>query len=60
VIYRPLTERSSHYFEARMAEQFDAVIHIDRSTALMPLEPIPDWHTGDAPETWPYGDEPLP
>src|SRR5690606_10751227 len=31
VIYRPRTERLSHYFQARLASQFDAVIHIDRS-----------------------------
>jgi erythromycin esterase-like protein len=34
VIYRPRTERWSHYFEARLASQFDAVIHVDRTTAL--------------------------
>ena len=34
VIYRPQTERQSHYFQARVAEQFDALIHVDRSTAL--------------------------
>lgn len=60
VIYRPETERASHYFHARMGEQFDAVIHIDTTTALQPLEPIEDEDLGDAPETWPFGDEPLP
>jgi predicted phosphoribosyltransferase len=29
VIYRPSTERQSHYFRARLADQFDVVIHID-------------------------------
>ena len=43
VIYRPETERQSHYFQARVAEQFDAMIHVDRSTALVPLEPSPQW-----------------
>ena len=33
VIYRPQTERQSHYFDARLAEQFDAVIHLDRTRA---------------------------
>jgi erythromycin esterase-like protein len=28
VIYRPETERASHYFEARLSEQFDAVIQL--------------------------------
>jgi len=37
VVYRPETERESHYFEARLAEQFDAAIFFDRSTALRPL-----------------------
>ncbi len=47
VIYRPETERVSHYFEARLPEQFDAVIHIDRSRALIPLEASVPWHEGE-------------
>src|SRR5207244_2755759 len=27
VIYRPETERGSHYFHARLPDQFDAVLH---------------------------------
>jgi erythromycin esterase-like protein len=52
VIYSPDTERISHYFHARLAEQFDAVIHIDRTHALEPLEP---WSIDEAdlPETYP-------
>src|SRR5205807_4286898 len=38
VIYRPDTERVSHYFQAALSKQFDAVIHIDRTRALIPLE----------------------
>jgi erythromycin esterase-like protein len=38
VIYRPRTERQSHYFGARIADQFDAVIHFDETAALTPLE----------------------
>ncbi len=56
VIYRPATERVSHYFRASLAAQFDAVIHIDRTSALEPLEP---WAAEDAaadlPETFPTG-----
>ena len=37
VIYRPETERQSHYFRARLADQFDAVIHLDRTRAVTPL-----------------------
>jgi erythromycin esterase-like protein len=52
VIYRPDTERASHYFEARLPEQFDAVMHIDETNALEPLE---RWslHEADLPETYP-------
>src|SRR5205807_978536 len=39
VIYRPDTERISHYFRARLPQQFDAVLHIDETHALEPLEP---------------------
>jgi erythromycin esterase-like protein len=54
VIYRPETERLSHYFEARLPEQFDAVIHIDRTLALIPLETTTPWQEGEeAPETFP-------
>jgi erythromycin esterase-like protein len=55
VIYRPQTERQSHYFHARLADQFDALIHVDRSTALVPLEPSPHWYHEEVPETYPSG-----
>jgi erythromycin esterase-like protein len=54
VIYRPETERHSHYFHARVAEQFDALIHIDYTTAVEPLEPSAPWKTAEPPETYPY------
>jgi erythromycin esterase-like protein len=38
VIYAPATERHSHYFHARVAEQFDALVHLDRTAALEPLD----------------------
>ncbi|EFN51234.1 hypothetical protein CHLNCDRAFT_141247 [Chlorella variabilis] len=38
VIYRPRTERQSHYFYASLSNQFDAVIHLDETSALTPLE----------------------
>jgi erythromycin esterase-like protein len=37
VVYRPQTEVASHYFTATLREQFDAVIHIDQTTALQPI-----------------------
>ena len=55
VIYRPETERWSHYFEARLPAQFDAVIHHDRTTALEPLERTSEWDEGELPETYPHG-----
>jgi erythromycin esterase-like protein len=55
VIYRPETERVSHYFKARLSEQFDWMIHIDRTRALEPLERGIRWHHDEVPETWPSG-----
>ncbi|HEY6676973.1 MAG TPA: erythromycin esterase family protein, partial [Terrimicrobium sp.] len=53
VIYRPESERWSHYFEARLPEQFDAVIHLDETSALAPLERTSHWDAGELPETYP-------
>ena len=53
VIYQPLTERQSHYFYASLADQFDAVIHVDESNALEPLELTSEWREGEPPETYP-------
>jgi hypothetical protein len=55
VIYRPHTERASHWFHARLTDQFDAVIHVDRTTALEPLERTALWDAGEPPETYPTG-----
>jgi erythromycin esterase-like protein len=54
VIYRPDTERQSHYFRARLADQFDVVIHVDETRAVEPLERTAAWEQGDLPETYPY------
>lgn len=54
VIYRPQSERESHYFRARVADQFDAVIHIDETRAVEPLERTARWERGEAPETYPF------
>ena len=40
VIYRPATERESHYYTATLREQFDTVIHIDETTAVTSLDPV--------------------
>lgn len=55
VIYRPETERQSHYFHVRPSDQFDAMIHIDETRALEPLEPTSVWIAGQNPETYPSG-----
>lgn len=55
VIYLPRSERASHYFHARLPEQFDAVVHVDETRAVEPLEPTEQWETGEAPETYPTG-----
>ena len=55
VVYRPETERASHYFDARMSEQFDAVLHFDETRAVEPLERTVEWETGEVAETFPSG-----
>ena len=55
VIYLPQTERISHYFIARLPEQFDAVIHLDKTRALEPLERTSQWEAGEVEETFPTG-----
>jgi erythromycin esterase-like protein/predicted phosphoribosyltransferase len=55
VIYLPATERQSHYYHVRPGEQFDAIIHIDRTRALEPLEVTSLWAAGENPETYPTG-----
>lgn len=55
VIYLPATERQSHYYHVRPGEQFDAIIHIDRTRALEPLEVTSLWKAGETPETYPTG-----
>jgi erythromycin esterase-like protein len=52
VIYRPDTERASHYFEASLPNQFDEYCWFDESAAVHPL-------AGQAapgvPDTYPFG-----
>jgi erythromycin esterase-like protein len=55
VIYMPQTERMSHYFHTRLPLQFDAMIHIDETHAVQPLQPEPVWHAGEPAETYPSG-----
>jgi len=55
VIYRPETERLSHYFHARLPDQFDALLHFDETRAVEPLERTAGWEAGEVPETFPTG-----
>jgi erythromycin esterase-like protein len=43
VIYKPETERDSHYYFTNLTSQFDSIIHIDQTTALQPLDINPEW-----------------
>jgi cation transport regulator ChaC len=38
VIYRPETERQSHYLTARAADQYDLLVHVETTQALDPIE----------------------
>jgi erythromycin esterase-like protein len=55
VIYRPETERMSHYFWADLPRQFDAILHYDVTRAVEPLERTGTWERGELPETYPSG-----
>lgn len=56
VIYRPETERMSHYFHASLPAQFDAIIHLDQTRAVEPLEMTSGWQQQrEVPETYPSG-----
>jgi erythromycin esterase-like protein len=54
VIYRPETERMSHYFTTWLPRQFDAVLHFDETRAVEPLERNAEWEKGEVPETFPF------
>ena len=59
VVYRPETERRSHYLHARLADEFDVIVHVDETHAVEPLDPIgalPEPAPApDVPETFPTG-----
>lgn len=59
VVYRPSTERRSHYYHARIAAQYDVIVHIDETHAVHPLDrpaapPSPS-RDHEPPETFPSG-----
>ena len=55
VLYLPESERRSHYFKARLPEQFDYVLHFDETRAVEPLERTSAWVAGEMAETYPSG-----
>lgn len=55
MVHRPEIERTSHWFRADLARQFDAVVRLDHTSVLTPLERTPLWDTGEPPETYPTG-----
>lgn len=52
VIYRPETERQSHYFEAVLPEQFDVYVWFEETG---PVTPLPTKAPQGVPETYPFG-----
>jgi erythromycin esterase-like protein len=48
VVYVPEAERTSHYFQSRIGQQFDAILHFDRTRAVEPLERTLGWEAGEA------------
>lgn len=50
VIYLPQSERESHYFWSSVARQFDAVFHLDETSAVEPLDAPHHWHQREEPE----------
>lgn len=55
VLYLPQTEMQSHYFFSKLSKQFDAIMHVDTTHALRPLETISSWYREDFSETYPSG-----
>jgi len=55
IIHRPETERMSHYFEVRLARQFDLLLHVDGTHAVVPLDAPDHWPRPHEAETYPGG-----
>jgi erythromycin esterase-like protein len=52
VIYRPETERWSHYVECCLPEQFDAYVWFDETSAVTP---VTTGATAHGQDTYPFG-----
>jgi erythromycin esterase-like protein len=61
VVYRPETERWSHYVDCRLAQQFDGWVWFDETSAVTPTHGAPTPSAlapsqgGGVEETWPFG-----
>jgi protein-L-isoaspartate(D-aspartate) O-methyltransferase len=55
VVYRPETERLSHYMESALSRQFDIYVWFDRTSPVTPLAEEPPTREGDVPDTFPFG-----
>lgn len=55
VVYRPQSELASHYFSAAISRQFDAIFHLDETSAVEPFEINEHWTQHEPPETYPTG-----
>jgi len=55
VIYRPATERQSHYFQAILSEQFDALLWLEQTTPVKPIGPQ-QIDEESIPDTYPFGE----
>jgi erythromycin esterase-like protein len=52
VIYRPDTELLSHYSSSALSLQYDAVIHIDQTEALPPIDPHPHFPSSSSSSSY--------
>ena len=52
VVYRPETERASHYFQAILPRQFDEYIWFDNTRAVTPFDTA---ELAGLPDTYPFG-----
>ncbi len=55
VVYRPETELASHYFSASLSRQFDALFHLDETSAVEPLDITAHRTRHEPPDTYPSG-----
>ena len=51
-VRREEPNRMAQTFDARLADQFDAVIHLDETHAVEPPNWSAGWHKGEPPETF--------